>query len=436
MIKKLIQNFFSISFLIFSVSIFLFVYYRSEVFWEGTNRTYYIKYYFLTFFLIILSISSFFISKIIKTYFFISIFSTFFCLYLFEGYLILKVLKINENNKKIYGLEYETRSRLEMYEDLKIQDPNVTVTVSPSVYLKKKEPMDLFPFSGKSKSITIFCNENGYYSIYESDKYGFNNPIGEWDNEEFEYLIIGDSFTHGACVNRPYDIASNLRSLTKKKVLNIGYGGNGPLIEYAALREYLPRNVKNVIWIYMNGDMDNLTDEIKNSILSKYLEDDYFKQNLLKKQNEIDQIVIENIELENSKAKNRVSFSLMNNFLKLYNLRMLILDNSSKKSPDVHPDFEKIILKAKKFSNELGSNFYFVYLPEYSRYKLRDNYDFSTSKEVKKIIKKLDINFIDVHEGVFLKEESPFNLYPFGLNGHYNILGFQKISKYIFDNTK
>ena len=77
-----------------------------------------------------------------------------------------------------------------------------------------------------------------------------------------------------------------------------------------------------------------------------------------------------------------------------------------------------------------------MYLPEYSRYKLRDNYDFSTSQEVKKIIKKLDINFIDVHEGVFLKEENPFNLYPFGLNGHYNILGFQKISKYIFDNTK
>ena len=436
MIKKLIENFFSISFLIISIYIFLFVFYRSEIFWEGTNRIYYIKYYFLTSFLILLSILSFFINNVIKTYFFISIFSIFSCLYLFEGYLIFKILKINENNKKIYGFEYETRSRLEMYEDLKIQDPNVTVTVSPSIYLKKEETMDLFPFSGKSKSMTIFCNENGYYSIYESDRYGFNNPIGEWDNNEFEYLIIGDSFTHGACVNRPYDIASRLRSLTKKKVLNIGYGGNGPLIEYAALREYLPRNVKNVVWLYMNGDMDNLKDEIKNDILLKYIKDEYFKQNLIKKQNEIDEIVIQNIELENSKAKNRVSFSLTKNFLKLYNLRMMFLDNNSKKSPEVHPDFEKIILKAKEFSNKLDSNFHFVYLPEYSRYKLKKDYDNSTSEEVKKIIKKLDINFIDVHEGVFLKEENPFDLYPFGLNGHYNILGFQKISNYIFDNTK
>ena len=34
----------------------------------------------------------------------------------------------------------------------------------------------LFPFSGISSSKTLHCNVNGYYSIYESDRYGFNNP--------------------------------------------------------------------------------------------------------------------------------------------------------------------------------------------------------------------------------------------------------------------
>ena len=29
----------------------------------------------------------------------------------------------------------------------------------------------IFPFAGISNSKTIFCNENGYYSIYESDRY-------------------------------------------------------------------------------------------------------------------------------------------------------------------------------------------------------------------------------------------------------------------------
>ena len=52
-----------------------------------------------------------------------------------------------------------------------------------------------------------------------SDRFGFNNPDTEWDGDEIEYIVIGDSFAHGACVNRPNDISSILRNLTKKKVL-------------------------------------------------------------------------------------------------------------------------------------------------------------------------------------------------------------------------
>jgi hypothetical protein len=70
---------------------------------------------------------------------------------------------------------------------------------------------------GISYAETIHCNENGYYSIYQSDRYGFNNPDTEWDSEEIEYLLVGDSFTHGRCVNRPNDIASVLRQYSKKK---------------------------------------------------------------------------------------------------------------------------------------------------------------------------------------------------------------------------
>ena len=105
----------------------------------------------------------------------------------------------------------------------------------------------IFPLSGISNSVTINCNENGYYSIYQSDRYGFNNPDSEWDSIENEYLIIGDSFAHGACVNRPNDIASNLRNLSDKSVLNLGFTGNGPLIEYATLREYFNFNQHTIV---------------------------------------------------------------------------------------------------------------------------------------------------------------------------------------------
>ena len=88
----------------------------------------------------------------------------------------------------------------------------------------------------------------GYYSFYKSDRFGFNNPDYEWDKKSLKYILIGDSFTHGACVNRPNDIASVLRNLSGESVLNLGYSGNGPLLEFATLREYLKPNIENIIW--------------------------------------------------------------------------------------------------------------------------------------------------------------------------------------------
>ena len=49
---------------------------------------------------------------------------------------------------------------------------------------------NLFPLSGFSNKKTINCNENGYYSIFQSDRYGFNNPDTEWDSQEIEFLLV------------------------------------------------------------------------------------------------------------------------------------------------------------------------------------------------------------------------------------------------------
>ena len=67
-------------------------------------------------------------------------------------------------------------------------------------------------------------------------------------SKKIEYLLIGDSYAQGACVNRPNDIASVLRNLTSKPA-HLGQSGNGPLIEYATLREYLQPNIKNLMAI-------------------------------------------------------------------------------------------------------------------------------------------------------------------------------------------
>ena len=41
-----------------------------------------------------------------------------------------------------------------------------------------------------------------------------------------------------------------LRELSSKNVLNLGYSGNGPLLQYATIKEYLPKNTKNLLWFY------------------------------------------------------------------------------------------------------------------------------------------------------------------------------------------
>ena len=40
---------------------------------------------------------------------------------------------------------------------------------------------------------------------------------------------------------------SNIKSLN---VLNLGYGGNGPLLELATLKEFKPENFSKVIWFF------------------------------------------------------------------------------------------------------------------------------------------------------------------------------------------
>ena len=50
-----------------------------------------------------------------------------------------------------------------------------------------KTDIPLMPLSGVSNRKTILCNENGYYAIYQSDRYGFNNPDQEWDKQKIEF---------------------------------------------------------------------------------------------------------------------------------------------------------------------------------------------------------------------------------------------------------
>ncbi len=289
---KGISKFISLVFLISSIFLLIYIFYRSEVYHSGTKLDYYLKYYIISGAIITISIASFFIQKNIKINITLFVVSTTFVLYLIEGYLDVSQFLFEKQYFEKRGIEkFEPRIRFEMYQDLKKEDPNIVVKISPSNF-KYETNQNIYPLSGISNRRTLYCKENGYFMIYQSDRYGFNNPNEEWDKKEIKYLLVGDSFTHGACVNQPDTIAGNIRSAlnqNKKGVLSLGYSGNGPLIEYAALREYFPfTNAKRVLWMYYENDLTDLDSELKNSILLNYLNDKKFTQNIKSRQKEVD----------------------------------------------------------------------------------------------------------------------------------------------------
>ena len=435
-----IKKVFSPSFLFFSIFLLIYTFYKSEIVWSGNKIDYYKFYYILSILLIVIAIISFFLNEKIKSLLIKIILFLIFFVYLIEFYIISYdgfARTLTYYLKE--GKSYEARSIIDKYNNLKQKDSQVKLIIRPQSHFKNTEKK-LLPLSGISNSQTIHCNENGYYSIYQSDRYGFNNPDSEWDQKEIEYLTLGDSFVQGSCVNRPNDITSVLRTLSNKSALNLGYGGNGPLLQYAGLREYLSKKVNKVVWVYFEGnDLINLNNELESRILNYYLDNQNFSQDLKNKQKKIDDINNFAIEKEFKRLKER-NFSKKLNILKLSRVRTTLynyIPEKYKPKPQPRPKpskkFYEVLALAKNLAVKNNSKFYFVYLPEYSRYK--DNYDNTNYREVKKIVKQLQIPFIDIHTEVFEKEENPLNLFPFKLKGHYNIEGYKKVGVKINEIT-
>ena len=90
-----------------------------------------------------------------------------------------QILKNQLLKEKIYkkstGKNWDNRTRFQIYENKKKINNDIVIRFQPSYFLNKQN-LSIFPLSGISNSETIHCNENGYFSIYQSDRFGFNNP--------------------------------------------------------------------------------------------------------------------------------------------------------------------------------------------------------------------------------------------------------------------
>ena len=128
-------------------------------------------------------------------------------------YAILTGLQIISTSQLMRGVHTYQNVTIVFHNDKITQQTNkeIVVSIPPKNFFKDNN--NILPLSGISNSQTINCNENGYYSIFQSDRYGFNNDDNQWDKDYFEYILIGDSFAYGSCVNREENIAGNLSKI-------------------------------------------------------------------------------------------------------------------------------------------------------------------------------------------------------------------------------
>jgi len=351
------------------------------------------------------------------------------------------------NKETLIVSQLEEKSRYDVIQDLrKSKNIDVVPSIFPKVFVGEKlinDDKNIFPLGGVSSTTTVFCKEGEKFSIYKSDRHGFNNPDQEWDNEKIFWFLIGDSFAQGACVQPGDDFASKIRLLTNQSAVSLGMSGNGPLIELASLKEYsMKKKPKIVLWFYFErNDLEDLKNEKSNPILMNYLNED-FTQNLYSKQLKIDNKLKMHIKFAEREYKKEILKSDRNRekfltFKKIIRLQILrdktALDRGLNYRID--PLFEKIMVEAKKFVNNWNGRLYFVYLPDKERYannRIKD-INYLNRSQILESINNLNIPLIDIHEEFFIKQADPIGFFAQRIYGHYTSNGYEAISKIILN---
>ena len=374
------------------------------------------------------------------------IFSILLAIYMFE--IAYSLYNISSYKHKKWA-KYK-RSSFDIYKEYKNSGKDVVVSIYPFTFVSTINDEDeIYPLSGISNKLTIFCNESGYWSTYQSDRYGFNNPDEQWDKLHFDFVLVGDSFTLGACVREKDTIAGQLRN--KTEVLNLGYGGNGPLLEYATLREYFKHiEAKNVLWLYYESDLQDFQLELSNKVLINYLEDINFTQDLINRQKEIDLITSSALlqKLKKHQRKKNALFrfeefdfkkvlflqSIRHRLSWMFKIDLMNINLISSKEDKSNylDEFSEILVQANNLVTKNNSRLYFVYLPEFPGI-YTDGQRLQSYKKVINLVEKLNIPIIDLYKDLFSKHPDPKSLFPLRIYGHYNEEGYKLVVESILD---
>jgi hypothetical protein len=387
----------------------------------------------------------------------ISVVSLIGALYAAEAFLALRLVSVpqtawwgvNERNRQEvlalaqrFGMKFDTRSRLQVLKDLIQKDIDAVPVISPSEILKRNpdstvksairiNDTEVVPLAGISNRVTVFCNESGEYTVYNSDRRGFHNPDQVWRSDGVDIAALGDSFVLGGCV----ESQENFVSLIGKRypaTVNLGMAGDGPLSMLGTMREYLSvLKPKVVLWFYFEEAAFSFLEAESDSLLRHYMERS-FSQNLNVRQPEIDKALLhyvreqaaaevarqkaaQNRDTISSRIRSFLDFSARLGTLRRY---LGLVDGGMREgNKNILPLFQRIITEANDSARELEAKLYFVYLPQWERYG-NPKLAFQKRDAVLDVVTSLDIPIIDLHP-VFQAHDDPLSLFPLRRMGHY-----------------
>ena len=300
---------------------------------------------------------------------------------------------------------------------------------------------ELLPLASLPGKTVIGCNESGKWLIYRSDKFGFNNPPGAWNRDTVKLAMIGDSFTHGNCVPPDANIAGVLRKLLGGGVVNLGVSGAGPLLELAAIEEYLPALApKTVLWFFFEGNdvTENLPFEARSPLLRSYLKADKAGHQRLRARNDevarhlkryLDKFMVKTIHQINEPWEPWLDFLEIYNLRRQLGLDIVALGVFEGAREQDFTLFRTVLRQAKMRVESWGGEFKFVYLPQSDRYfgffpdnPIRER----IHRRTLEIVAELEIPLIDIVETfAALPDARPLFHFP---GSHYNEAGYKIVA--------
>ncbi len=317
-----------------------------------------------------------------------------------------------------------------IYDKLKIDRNQLT-------YIKSKSFQNngFSPNIKSSRPENYFLNKCGYqesgiyHLAYIRDQNGFRENNHEL-YKKTDIVMIGDSFAFSYCVNKPYDLKSQLQKISKKKILNLSVSGTGPIEQLQLIKNYTSETDFNTfVWIFYEGNDDN---QLKNKKKTDKIAISNAGETLLKSKKDI-RVNYNKFKWQNEKLIKLKIFLAeklkgMNSLLKYFKTYPKVTNYN--KYNEILEDMDRFLSK-KNLKQK-----YIYYLPKYTRlaHKNKNHPEIMYLNKIKKYVeiaaKNNDFIFID-GSNFFHNRLNPLDIFHYNLPTHFNEKGYKLSANYI-----